>query len=67
MSQSTMQTLKLEIDGPVATLTMNRPDKRNAMNDQLLAELDVFFTKPPENVKVVILSGTEGHFCSGLR
>ena len=66
MTQSMMQTLRLEIDGPVATLTMNRPDKRNAMNDQLLSELDAFFTNPPEGVKVVILTGTEGHYCSGL-
>lgn len=66
MSPSPMQTLTLAIDGPIATLTMNRPDKRNAMNDQLLRELDTFFSEPPEGVKVVVLTGTEGHFCSGL-
>jgi (methylthio)acryloyl-CoA hydratase len=66
MTRTPLQTLKLEIDGPVATLTMNRPDKRNAMNDQLLRELDGFFSEPPEGVKVVMLTGTEGHFCSGL-
>ncbi len=58
--------LKIDIDGPIATLTMNRPDKRNAMSDSLLEALDGFFSKPPEDVKVAILTGTGGHFCSGL-
>ncbi len=50
----------------VATLTMNRPGKRNAMSDELLAALDAFFTAPPKGVKAVVLTGTEGHYCSGL-
>lgn len=58
--------LLVEIDGGIATLTMNRPTKRNAMNDGLLAEIDAFFSNPPADVKVVILTGTAGHFCSGL-
>lgn len=61
-----MALVNIEIDGPVATLTMNRPDKRNAMSDALLAELGAFFDAPPEGVKVVVLTGTAGHFCSGL-
>lgn len=59
-------TLTIEQDGPIATLTMNRPDKRNAMNDTLLAALDGFFSAPPKDVRVVILTGTAGHYCSGL-
>lgn len=61
-----MQNLKVEIDGRVATLTMNRPDKRNAMSDELLAELDAFFSAPPEGVRAVVLTGTGGHYCAGL-
>lgn len=53
-------------DDGVATLTMTRPGKRNAMNDTLLAALDGFFTAPPAGVKAVVLTGTEGHFCAGL-
>jgi enoyl-CoA hydratase/carnithine racemase len=45
---------------------MNRPEKRNAMCDALLDEIDAFFSKPPEGVKVAVLTGTAGHFCSGL-
>ena len=58
--------LQIELDGAIATLTMNRPEKRNAMCEELLQALDTFFSAPPENVRVVILKGTEGHFCSGL-
>lgn len=58
--------LKVEIDGPVATLTMNRPAKRNAMCDALLDAIDGFFSAPPAGVKVAILTGTAGHYCSGL-
>lgn len=60
------QYLKIEIDGPLAILTMNRPGKRNAMCDELLEEIDAFFSKPPQGVRAVVLTGTEGHFCSGL-
>ena len=65
MSQST-EYLKVEIDGAIATLTMNRPGKRNAMCDELLDAIDAFFSNPPEDVRVVIMTGTEGHYCSGL-
>lgn len=63
---STQGVLVVEVDGPVATLTMNRPAKRNAMCDELLEAIEGFFARPPENVRVVILTGTAGHFCSGL-
>ncbi|MGR3321863.1 MAG: crotonase/enoyl-CoA hydratase family protein [Pseudooceanicola sp.] len=58
--------LQIEIRDRIAILTMYRPDKRNAMNDTLLAALDAFFSNPPEGVKVVVLTGTAGHYCSGL-
>lgn len=58
--------LNIEIEGDIAILSMNRPGKRNAMCDQLLEEIDAFFSKPPTDVKVAILTGTEGHYCSGL-
>lgn len=58
--------LKIEIEDSIATLVMNRPDKRNAMCEELLEALDAFFSAPPKEVRVVILTGTAGHFCSGL-
>ncbi len=58
--------LEVEVDGPIATLTMNRPGKRNAMCEELLNALQAFYFAPPEDVRVVILIGVEGHYCSGL-
>lgn len=58
--------LLVEHEGPVAVLTLNRPDKRNAMSDALLAALDGFFAAPPEGVRAVVLRGAGGHFCAGL-
>ncbi|MHA7889115.1 MULTISPECIES: crotonase/enoyl-CoA hydratase family protein [Roseicyclus] len=57
---------RTEIDGDIATVVFNRPEKRNAMNDALIAELDAFFSSPPEGVNAVILRGEGGHFCAGL-
>ena len=58
--------LKIDRDGDIAILTMNRPKKRNAMCDDLLDAIDAFFSKVPDDVKVVVLTGTAGHYCSGL-
>lgn len=60
------EILKISIEDGIATLVMNRPGKRNAMCDALLEAIGAFFTNPPPTVKVVVLTGTEGHFCSGL-
>lgn len=62
----TQQFLNIEIEGDIAILAMDRPGKRNAMCDKLLEEIDAFFSAPPKEVKVAILTGTEGHYCSGL-
>ncbi len=57
---------RIEIDEDIATIVFDRPEKRNAMNDALVAELDAFFSSPPKGVNAVILAGEGGHFCSGL-
>ena len=49
--------LLTRVEGPIAVLTMNRPEKRNAMSDGLIGEIDAFFTKPPDGVKVVVPTG----------
>lgn len=59
-------SLDIGIDGRIATLTLNRPEKRNAMNDALIAELAAFCDNPPDGVRVAILTGAGDHFCSGL-
>lgn len=58
--------LRIELSDSIATLTMNRPAKRNAMCDDLLSAIDRFFSAPPPDVRAVVLTGTAGHYCSGL-
>lgn len=53
-------------DGQLAELELVREDKRNAMSDGLLSEIEAFYTHLPREVRVVILHGRGGHFCSGL-
>lgn len=61
-----MALVKTDIDEDIATITLNRPDKRNAMSDRFIAELEAAFAGLPEGVRVVILTGAGGHFCAGL-
>lgn len=50
----------------IALVRLDRPDKRNAINDALVADLDAFFSSPPKAVKAAVLHGAGGHFCAGL-
>lgn len=58
--------IRVDINDDIATLVFDRPEKRNAMNDALINELDQFFSNPPDGVNAVILTGNGGHFCAGL-
>jgi enoyl-CoA hydratase/carnithine racemase len=51
----------------VATITLNRPDVRNAINDQMRSELIEAFeqTGADRSVRAVVLTGTGKGFCSG--
>jgi len=57
---------RFEMQEDIALLTFCRPEKRNAMNDNLVDALDKVFSNMPKEASVVILSGEGGHFCSGL-
>jgi enoyl-CoA hydratase len=62
------ETLDLKIDNGVARLTLNRPDKLNAINEKMMHELNDAFTKLDDNpaVRVVVLSGAgERAFSAG--
>ena len=56
------------IDGGVATVTLNRPGQRNAMNAALLASLSDHFEALDANreVRVVVIRGAGPAFCSGM-
>jgi methylglutaconyl-CoA hydratase len=60
-------TLKLGYDGPLATITLDRPEKRNAISsqmiDDLLAALDDVEKNP---ARVLIITGAGKAFCAGM-
>jgi (methylthio)acryloyl-CoA hydratase len=47
-------------------IRLNRPAKRNAINDALVAQLHTAFVNLPASARVVVLSGEGEHFCAGL-
>jgi isohexenylglutaconyl-CoA hydratase len=57
----------LELYDGVLTITLNRPQKRNAMNIALVKELMSAFEAIEEDrsVRAVVIQGAEGHFCAG--
>src|SRR6266571_2066875 len=62
-----MENVKIERDGPVATVTLNRPDRRNSLSDPMLTELGGVFTalRDDADVKVVIVTGAPPIFSAG--
>jgi len=61
------ETLLVAATGHVTTITLNRPDKRNSINTQMIADLqsalDAIETTP---ARVVILTGAGSAFCAGM-
>jgi enoyl-CoA hydratase/carnithine racemase len=58
--------LLVEERGDIAVLRLNRPEKRNAVNDALIAALGDWFQNPPAGVRVAVLAGAGDHFSAGL-
>lgn len=58
-------TLRFTADGDIGVLTLDRPAKRNALDDLTVASLGEFFRTPPD-VSAIILEATGDHFCAGL-
>jgi methylglutaconyl-CoA hydratase len=61
------QSLELEIQGPTATLWLNRPDVRNALDEVLLSEITqaIKHLEQDDSVRVIILAGRGKVFCAG--
>jgi enoyl-CoA hydratase len=59
--------VQYEVAGPVATVTMNRPEYRNAQNSAMTYALDAAFTRAVDDdeVKVIVLAGAGKHFSAG--
>ncbi|PPE66375.1 crotonase/enoyl-CoA hydratase family protein [Caldimonas caldifontis] len=61
-----LDLLKIEHDGPVTHVRLNRPAKRNAISDTLVAQLHTCFIHLPDSTRAVVLSAEGEHFCAGL-
>src|SRR6516164_3305979 len=60
-------TLLLEVSGVVAPITLNRPDKRNAISATMIPELQTALDEIEKgHARVVILTGAGTAFCSGM-
>jgi (methylthio)acryloyl-CoA hydratase len=58
--------LKIEQKGAVLTVGLNRPAKRNALNDGIILAIQDCFSNLPEGTGAVVIHGVGDHFSSGL-
>jgi enoyl-CoA hydratase len=67
MNTVSEEPVRYEVDGPVATVTMNRPEYRNAQNSAMTYALDAAFTRAVDDdeVAVIVLAGAGKHFSAG--
>ena len=61
------QHFKWEVQGKVATVTLNRPERKNPLTFESYAELRDLFRalNTVDDVKTVVVTGAGGNFCSG--
>jgi enoyl-CoA hydratase len=67
MDYETYRSLQISRDGRIVTVTLNRPQIRNAIDAELHSELGRIFTDldMDDDCDVVILTGAGGYFCAG--
>src|SRR6201989_2021829 len=58
--------LRIERADRVLTVGLNRPAKRNALNDGIILEIGACFASLPEDIGAVVIHGIGDHFSSGL-
>ena len=66
MTEFSSDVMTVEMRGNVALVTLNRPAKRNAVNETLIKDLSRFFGDPPKDARVIVMRGAGSHFCAGL-
>ena len=54
-------------NGPVTTLVLDRPAKRNALNEMMIDSLgkEIAAVEADENCRALVITGAEGHFAAG--
>lgn len=58
--------ITIEQHDAVTLVTLNREDKRNCINEDMLEEIDQVFRKPPLGTRSFVLAANGPHFCAGL-
>ena len=68
MTTLSFETIKVERDGSVDWLTLNRPEALNSINTQMVTDLRSYFSAMMENtdVRVIVMRGEGRAFCAGL-
>ena len=59
------ETILFELRNDVVTVTLNRPDRKNALNTQMRAELLHAVRAAPSQARVLVMTGAGDAFCSG--
>jgi enoyl-CoA hydratase/carnithine racemase len=58
--------ITIEQEGDVTIVTLAREERRNAIGDAMLAEIEEVFRAPPESTRCFVLAAKGKHFCAGL-
>jgi enoyl-CoA hydratase len=68
MSESVVAGIRLQVEGPIATITLDRPEKLNAVTPEMLEGLEAMLTsiEADDAIRVVVLTGAgDRAFCAG--
>lgn len=58
--------LDVKLDGSIAIVTLNRPERRNALDEDAVAQVERYFSSVPPQVRAIVLAANGPHFCAGL-
>jgi 2-(1,2-epoxy-1,2-dihydrophenyl)acetyl-CoA isomerase len=67
LSPPELNTMRIEIDGEIGTLTLDRPDSFNAMSPEMIGEMTVAFSWLADRapLRALVLTGAGKAFCAG--
>ena len=60
------KSMEVQWHDKIALLRIVRPEKRNALNDEIVLGIDAFFTNIPEQVRAVVIEAGGENFSAGL-
>lgn len=66
MTYESCPSLQVEIHDEIAVLRIDRPAKRNALDEGTVGAIGEFSRRPPDGVKAAVLASTSKHFSAGL-